>query len=140
MQKPVWGILVVVAVIGGLVLARVFVWDALVGATQEAREHPSTERLKQTAYYRAAAQQISLDQDVLEAVGQPLEFGEVELKSHSGDESHGTVLIDLQVKGPKGAGHGQLQLARQDERHPWVSRGGDFFLAAGGRPIRLLPK
>lgn len=122
------------AVLGGALVLAVIGFFARTIIFGEVQVTP--EQVRQTPYFHVAAQQISLDQDVLDALGQPLEFGAAQLKSQSEHGDLTTVVLDLQVKGPKGSGHGQVTIA-ETKPSIWVSKGGDFFLAAGGRPIRL---
>jgi len=97
---------------------------------------PSSERLKQSEAYRAAAQAVSLNQDVLEAVGEPATFGDVALKH----ESNEAITLDLQLSGPKGSGHAQMDVAKPTQKQPlYESKGGDFFPDKSGRPIHLRP-
>ena len=113
----------VLAVVGAL---------ALFGC--EDKGGPSSEKLKQGDAYRAAAQAVSLNQDVLEAVGEPVTFGDVAQKR----DSEEAVTLDLQLSGPKGSGHAQVDLAKPTPKQPqFISKGGDFFPDKAGRPIHL---
>ncbi|MBS2027718.1 MAG: hypothetical protein JST54_07450 [Deltaproteobacteria bacterium] len=102
----------------------------------EDKTGPSSEKLKQSDAYRTAAQAVSLNQDVLEAVGEPVTFGDVALKRDSDD----AITLDLSLSGPKGSGHAQMDVSKPTPKQAlYMSRGGDFFPDKAGRPIHLRP-
>lgn len=90
-------------------------------------------RLKTSPAFHAAAQAVSLNPEILDAVGQPMTFGDAAVKRDGEDE----LSLDLQIHGASGEGHALVDLLKPTRKHGWLVKGGDFFAAKPGPPIRI---
>ena len=86
--------------------------------------------------FRPVAQTISLNPEVNNALGAPIQFGEVTIKSYQAGKGGA---VDVKLSGPKGSGHAVVNLVEAGKDAPPISKGGDFF-PASGPPIHLDPR
>jgi hypothetical protein len=117
-------------------------WSAVLGLSlvgcKEIGPNPGPENAQGQAFYPAVAQTISLNQELLERQGEPVQFGASTVRTREGDDHAGSVLIDVELSGPKGDGRAQVKVSKANDKAPWVSKGGDFFPGAkGGPPVHL---
>ncbi len=108
---------------------------------KELGPNPGPESAQGQPFYPAVAQTISLNQELLERLGEPVQFGASTVRTREGDNQAGSVLIDVELSGPKGDGRAQVKVTKASDKAPWVSKGGDFFPGSkGGPPVHLPPR
>ena len=109
-----------------------------VGLSLGCDEKPKVVSAVGQPFYTSVAQTISLNQELLERLGEPVTFGESILKSREGDNNVGTALVEVELSGPKGKGKAQVKVVKANPNTPWTSKGGDYFpTEPAGPPIHL---
>jgi hypothetical protein len=131
--------IVLSAVVGLLVLAGGLFFFFNTNVAQTATE---VANVRSTPYYSAAVQTISVSPELNDRLGAPMVFGDVQVKDLNVDRASdtGSVVLDIQVTGPKESGHVQMKVMRPNEKLPWANKGGDYFPAKEGPPVHLAPR
>src|SRR6185295_3955891 len=117
----------------GVAVALAMLGGGLYFYTQMGATEAATKMLnaKNQPFFPSADHTISLNQELNERVGSPMTYGEVVLKNLEGNDDSGTVMLDVNVSGPKLSGHAQIKVTKANHGAPWVSKGGDFFPTSG---------